>query len=584
MGSLTDIPAGTCRIAVVEGRPVVDAAAADAPPAVVHAEEGVTLILDGRPVAGPVPVGPDQVLDVDLGHTEPSVALEVEVAAGGMEARLHVTRRPGHRYGLADAPPAAEVTLRRVVVEEFPAPLPDPAAIATALAAAQVSVGVEAAEVARAAAGDGPGPFVVARGVPAAPAVDAQVTLPFAAERQRNPLHTVPRGTLVAVKTPAREGSPGTTVTGTPVPVHPPRDAPLAAGLGVVRSVDAAGVIRLHAAVDGRPGVAGPTVVVEARITHSGDIDVATGDVDVRGSLVITGTVHEGRRVRVSGDLEIIGGVDRADVESGETLTVLGPALHSRLRAGVRQALRTHLLAVLDDAPEDLDALVTTLAAMTAAAAARGTPLPLGRALIGLLEGHFATLPSRLAQAAAIITHNPGVFAADVEESVGALLHATSGLGPHELPDEGTLAALVTAFGTALEPLRQAVAAPAETRVSYMQRCEMETSGPLLITGPGVYTSEIFVGGDLHCESGTSTVRGGVTRATGRVRVHELGGDGGARTVVALDGGALDPERLHVDVVHAGVRVQIAGAEIVYDRVHRDVVVGLDTDGSVIGL
>lgn len=584
MGPLTDLPRRTCRVAVVDGHVVVDGADPDAAPAVVRADEGVTLIVDGRPVTGPASVGPGQVVDADLGHTEPSVELEVELSADGMLARLHVTRRPGLRYAVADHPPASEVLLRRVVVEETAAPAPSAAEVAAALAAARVSVGVDAAEVARAVAGHELGPFAVARGVPAEPSVDAQVTLPFVAERQKNPLYTVPRGTLVAVKTPMRTGTEGTTVTGAPVPVRPPKDAPLAAGIGVVRGVDEAGVVRLHAAVDGRPGIAGPTVMVEQRITHSGDIDVSTGDVTVRGSLVITGTVHEGRRVRVSGDLEIVGGVDRADVESGETLTVIGPALHSRLRAGVRQAVRTHLLAVLADAPEDFDALLQTLEAMSAAAAARGAPLPLGRALIGLLEGHFSALAPRVSQAVSIISHNPGVFAPEVERSVPALQRAITGLGPHQLPDAATLAGLVATFRAALEPLRLAVAAPAETRVSYMQCCDMETSGPLLITGAGVYTSEIFVGGDLYCESGTSTVRGGVARATGRVRVHELGGDGGARTVVELAGSAADPTRLHVDVVHPGVRVHVAGAEIAYDREQRDVVVGIAEDGGVIGL
>ncbi len=129
--------------------------------------------------------------------------------------------------------------------------------------------------------------------------------------------------------------------------------------------------------------------------------------------------------------------------------------------------------------------------------------------------------------------------------------------------------------------MRRQVADPAEVRVAYLQACDLEASGSLILTGQGVFNSEIFVGGDLSCDAPTSTLRGGRARVNGNVHVHELGGSGGSRIEVILEGATHTPDRLVADIVHNGAHVFAGATEFEFEEPSRNVRIGADELGHV---
>ena len=568
-------------VSVVGGRLVLDADP-DGAPAVVIPGDGVTIRRNGQDVGGRIELHSLEGIEVDPGTVPPATSVVVDLSADGLSARMTVARVPGLRYALEDRAPAQELILTRTLIERLEAPAPTEADAQAALAEAGGVVGVMPGEVAAALhSSDGSG-RLVARGDPPQPPVDAEVTLHFADELARNPLHTVPRGTRLASKSPCRAGVDGRGVTGEPIPAREAKDAPLAAGMGTTREMSDDGTLHLLAGVDGRPAAAGAMVLVEERITLAGDVDVSTGDVEVLASLVVTGSIEEGRAVRAKHDLEIVGGVDRAQVEAGGSLSITGSCVHSHLRAGGRQAVLIKLLTALGDAPDQLEVMAAIVDQLTATAGARGQEMRPGAALLALLEGKFAHVRTRMEDAMGVVRrHSADTFEAPVVEALSAVHHIVEGLGAHDLRSTTQLRGTVSKLMLHVAAMRRQVAEPAEVRVAYLQACELEASGSLILTGQGVFNSDIFVGGDLTCDAPTSTLRGGQARVGGNVHVHELGGAGGSRIEVILEGPTTTAERLRAEVVHHGAHVRAGTVEIEFEEPSRNVRIGIDDEGRV---
>jgi hypothetical protein len=573
--------AGGCLAGVRGGRLVV-VASPDGPPALVRGGEGVHLMVAGREVPQAEVRGEGD-LEVRLDVVEPVVELSAHVGPGGLKATLQVTAVPGMTFALADRDPGPSITLERRADADIPAPPVQMQAVRTLLEREGITHGVDQSAVeAAVAAADGTH-RIVARGTPATPPVHSELRMPFLEALAADPLHTVGRGTLLAEKTPPVPGVEGRQVNGEPIRVAQAADPPLAGGPGVERTLDADGLVRVHAVLDGRPKRAGALVVVEPRITLGGDVDVETGDVDVLASLAVTGTVGEGRTLRALHDVEVAGDVERAVVEAGGSLTVAGSCLHSSLRAGGRQAAGLHLLTELGDVVEQLRDLVGMLRQLSEGATARGQDLPVGPALLALLEGGHDHIRRNLRVAWDVLHHHePGVFPVPLTRVLSTVHHLTVGSGILELTDIDPFDAAIRALSGQMAALRAELGPPSEMRVAYLQECEVEASGSLTITGRGIFTTDIFVGGDLRCEEAVSTLRGGCARVGGTVRVHELGGDYGARTDVILEGPTDTPDRLHVEVAHPGVHIQVGDlGEVVVEDLRRDMAVGVDEAGRV---
>lgn len=126
----------------------------------------------------------------------------------------------------------------------------------------------------------------------------------------------VEKGQLLAEKIPATPGIPGTDVFGLPVPAKAGRDLRLPAGKNVVGIGN-----RLLAASDGHlQASAGSRMDVIPVIRIDGDVDYSTGNIDFKGSVVISGSVQEDFSVKAGGNVEIFGSICGGMVEGQSIL------------------------------------------------------------------------------------------------------------------------------------------------------------------------------------------------------------------------------------------------------------------------
>jgi uncharacterized protein (DUF342 family) len=137
----------------------------------------------------------------------------------------------------------------------------------------------------------------------------------------RGLLKAVATGQVVATVHAPEPAQPGVTVDGRTLPARAGAPAKLKLGAGV--AIDAEGVVRaVHGGVVlHKPG---DSLGVVAQHVHQGPVDLHTGHLDTRGSLVIKGDVERLLQARASGDLEVVGAVSGGSLRAGGSIRVSG--------------------------------------------------------------------------------------------------------------------------------------------------------------------------------------------------------------------------------------------------------------------
>ncbi|HSG61307.1 MAG TPA: FapA family protein, partial [Pseudomonadales bacterium] len=126
-------------------------------------------------------------------------------------------------------------------------------------------------------------------------------------------------GDLLMVKTPATDGVAGYTIKGTPLLPKPGKDTPMQPGEGT--SFKPNDENTLVAVVSGQP-VETRTGMQVDDVLQIKDVDIGYGHVNFKGSVMITGDVHEGMIVKSTGDITVMGFVDSATLDADGDITV----------------------------------------------------------------------------------------------------------------------------------------------------------------------------------------------------------------------------------------------------------------------
>ena len=174
----------------------------------------------------------------------------------------------------------------------------------------------------------------------------------------------------LAIRIPQTKGTPGKNIYGETVPAQNGRPIPMPAG----KNTTVIGENQLVAAINGQIVDTGNKISVDPRLEITSSVGVATGNIDFDGTVTISGDVQQGFSVKATGDIEIKGSVNGAEIvgrnvvvgggltgaergkiqsvhdvrvafvengviEAGGEINIMKFSLHSTLRAGKRISL-----------------------------------------------------------------------------------------------------------------------------------------------------------------------------------------------------------------------------------------------------
>lgn len=134
-------------------------------------------------------------------------------------------------------------------------------------------------------------------------------------------INNVRAGDIIGEKRDPVPGRDGNDVRMKPLPAKEGRDLPLQPGRNVELTEDGR---RLVSAIDGQVVLRGNVPTVLPVFEVRGNVDIATGDVDFVGNVIVHGDVTDGFEVKADGNVEVRGMVNCSRVQASGNVLILG--------------------------------------------------------------------------------------------------------------------------------------------------------------------------------------------------------------------------------------------------------------------
>jgi len=133
-----------------------------------------------------------------------------------------------------------------------------------------------------------------------------------------NSIINIRKGELIAKKVPSTKGIDGKTVRNTTILAKPGKDIHLRVGKNVVLNETKD---KVYSAIDGQLLIQDKINVMPVYEVN-GDVDFSVGNIDFIGSVKVRGDVLDGFKIHASGDINIYGHVEAAEIISGGNIEI----------------------------------------------------------------------------------------------------------------------------------------------------------------------------------------------------------------------------------------------------------------------
>lgn len=171
--------------------------------------------------------------------------------------------------------------------------------------------------------------FIIARGKAVKEGKNADIEYLFNTDRRIRPKHNedgsvdfhqlnninhIKEGDKLAILHMAQEGEKGINIMGEEINPKPVKEIKLKYGKNIKLSDDGLSII---SEVNGHAVLEGDRVFVSDCYDVPGDVDNSTGDIEYEGNVIVHGNVRTGFKIKATGDIEVFGSVEGAELISG---------------------------------------------------------------------------------------------------------------------------------------------------------------------------------------------------------------------------------------------------------------------------
>lgn len=493
--------------------------------------DNISVSLNGVPITtSTCVVGSEDAVEVTFVNLDPHCTYTPLVSPDRMQAALKLQWTPGYTCELRDAKPAPHLLLEEIRVK-VNAGRANKAEALSVLHNAGITHGIDADAVQVAL--DSPGrTVVVAQGQLPGDGTDG--TIEPLVDFVKNRMDGVSAGTAVMRWCLPKRGESGYTVLGVELEAAERCAVPLMLGGNVTYDQSSELVV---ATIDGLVEFDESELaldIVDTLVLDS--VDAYCGDIDTFAHVDVRGNVEPGRTVKSKHSIRIGGGVEKATLESGDSMSIAGALINSVVRAGGDRAVAASVFDGIEDTPTCLRRAQKRSLELRERAAERGQEISYGLSIQLLVEKYYRHVPGRLQEAAHKLQHAGSEYE-DVahqflEWKRGIATAAINNLTPEQFEEIcQSLEAMVDAMKHALERT-------ANLRIAYAQASEIEVTGKMTITGKGLVNSKVVAWGGIVATDVRTMIRGGSIASHGPIEVRELGSPGGAALPIQLAAGA----------------------------------------------
>ncbi|MFZ5647692.1 MAG: DUF342 domain-containing protein [Bacillota bacterium] len=550
--------------------------------------QGVDLYVNSVLQKDRVQVSSADRIEVKLAKKEFPGKFKLELTKDKMEAYLIVepTRMLTHK--LVCQKPQQHLVLKTVVREKLVSPL-NLEQFKELLSEANVVTGADFGEAVRLIYNPEQARVLVARGIPPGPPVDEKVEIQYPQNFKFTPvikedgtvdyynlknICCVEEGALLAQKHSGIPGTPGQNVCGEVVLPPPPRKVVLRAGKGAVLSEDGN---KIFAKRSGRPinRKAGQVhlISVEDVLIHEGDVDLRTGNLRFKGSLLMVyGNVHNSMAVQATGLILINGIVSGARVNAYDNICIGGNTINSTVNAGVDEGLLQNLLFHIDIIEKGFKKIVEIIRFLTAHERVKTAGVNYGYLLKLVIEKKLKEIPKTMPELNKLIKSS---FVDLPDEIEKVMLSANRVLtNPYRFASEEELFKLLQGIEFMRDYFIGRSMLKGNLDIAGAVNCQLFATGDVTIHSQGCFNTTIQAGGSVKING---VFRGGEIRAGGNVLIVEAGTERGVKTVI--EAGKKSVVRIYQ--CNEGITIKIGTKVGQIMNKAKSLVVALDKNGEL---
>ncbi|KUO52800.1 MAG: hypothetical protein APF76_02370 [Desulfitibacter sp. BRH_c19] len=536
--------------------------------AVIIPGKNVTIMVDDNTIEDSTTVNSKNIIILIPRKVEPVRELELTVSPDKMTATLLINYKPGENYYIEDVSDN-----KRVVVNCLSSkPIEEPYTIQEILDymnSQKVVYGIdrEMVEMAIEAVGK---EYIIAKGKPFVPGkdgwvedlvgVDDDAGIPDEGEgiiRDRS-IRIVKEHQKIARLHLSEEGEPGINVHG--VEVSPPKskEARLIAGPGT--KYENSGMI-LISAIEGRLGKKNNKYTVLPVYAVEGDAGAKEGYIKFNGDVLIRGNVMDGMKVQARGKIEIFGFAANSTLIAGGEVHVHNNLVGCVVQAGGNDLTFQKAKEDLDNMEDSLKKFIKAAKSLKISVQQKEQSTPDGAILKILLEQKFSGLQNMIAGVLRTLSDLEKLMDTEKIDKTGLLRtieHVKvwngriSGMGPLQVKNlselDYSLAITFTDIKKFIGEISESNSQQAHVKCPYIQNCDIQTTGDVIVKGKGCYNTKIFAKGNVEITGSPGVFKGGSITAKGWVKAVEMGSSAEIPTFIQVD-----KERyIKASIVHPG--------------------------------
>ncbi|THE10610.1 DUF342 domain-containing protein [Bacillus timonensis] len=436
-----------------------------------------------------------------------------------------------------------------------------------------------------------PGTFEIVTGILPKPGKDGWVEIKVAIEtteglqekedgsvdfREIKTIPSVERGQLLAVVHPPIPGQIGYTVTNEPLPAKQVHPVVLRTGNGVMVVDD-----KVVATESGRPFLEkrGQLVKISLmqKLTHLGDVDLASGNLRFSGDIEIVGEVKHGMMVEAEGDIMVHKAVDHATLNASGAVIGYGTIIGSEISAGKNNMLVAelgHLLGIIEQHMTNIVEVIGQLSQSAAFKSSDLTRAGIQPLLKILLERKFKNFPPIAKKYVDVVNRSEGYLQDDEWREIAVLLNKLF----LSLTNQITSLESIKLLSRKVKDLHELSKTPVEPdsyiTISSSVNSKLYCSGNILILGNGCINTKIHAGGTLKIYG---VLRGGEVYGRLGVDINEVGAESGTSTLIAVP----EDQKIVMKKVMEGCTIKIGHRKYTFTEARYHVTAYLNDNGTI---
>ena len=268
------------------------------------------------------------------------------------------------------------------------------------------------------------------------------------------------------------------------------------------------------ATIDGKAHISVRIVTVNPVFTFE-SVNMETCNINFYGDIEVYDSVNDHMDVNAGGSLDVSNNVNASKVVTGGDITILGNAISSKILSGqidIRKKEYADVLTLYKDMINDIIKTIRLLQAKTTAFGAKDF-------IQNLTEDKYKDFQKIALKLVTLNIKNE----TKGSELIEYIKEKVLGYNILKMKSLNDLTILLNILDNEIEYYDKNSIVPLDIRISYCQDCEIKSTGNIIISGKGEFTSKLTAMKDIMFTKPDSVARGGIISAGNSIAAGIVG-------------------------------------------------------------